>query len=103
MKGLTVIGASAGSGKTHRLTEEVVAALDPSAEGTDPTDALIAVTFTRRAEGELQSRVRRTLLQRGHIETAQTPPLAFMGTTHAVAHRLVNAFAVAQPFSRTFR
>jgi ATP-dependent exoDNAse (exonuclease V) beta subunit len=94
VKGLTVIGASAGSGKTHRLSEEVVAALDPSSPGALLAESLIAVTFTRRADAELQSRVRRALLTRAHVEVAQSLPLAFMGTTHAVAHRLVDAFAI---------
>ena len=51
--GITVIEASAGTGKTHRVTSLAVEAI---AEGL-PVDALLLVTFTRAATGELRDRV----------------------------------------------
>ncbi len=51
--GITVIEASAGTGKTHRVTALAVEAV---AEGL-PVDQLLLVTFTRAATGELRDRV----------------------------------------------
>jgi ATP-dependent exoDNAse (exonuclease V) beta subunit len=48
MDGITIVNASAGSGKTYRLTEEVTAALDPSAEDRVPLEGVVAVTYTRQ-------------------------------------------------------
>ncbi|HET6965506.1 MAG TPA: UvrD-helicase domain-containing protein [Acidimicrobiales bacterium] len=56
--GLTVIEASAGTGKTYTLTSLVVRYV---AEGT-PLDAILAVTFTRTATGELRDRIRERMV-----------------------------------------
>jgi exodeoxyribonuclease V beta subunit len=57
--GITVIEASAGTGKTFSLTALVVRFV---ADGV-PLDAILAVTFTRMATGELRDRVRRRLVE----------------------------------------
>ncbi len=56
--GMTVIEASAGTGKTFTLAGLVVRYL---AEGTAPEE-ILAVTFTRMATGELRDRVRQRLV-----------------------------------------
>ena len=56
--GLTVIEASAGTGKTYTLTSLVVRFV---AEGT-PLGSILAVTFTRMATGELRDRIRERLV-----------------------------------------
>jgi exodeoxyribonuclease V beta subunit len=56
--GITVIEASAGTGKTHTLTSLVLRFV---AEGT-PLSAVLAVTFTKMATGELRDRVRTRLV-----------------------------------------
>lgn len=56
--GVTVLQASAGTGKTFTITALVTRFV---AEGT-PLDAVLAVTFTRMATGELRDRVRRSLV-----------------------------------------
>src|SRR5437016_11508170 len=48
-----LIRASAGSGKTHQLTNRYLALL---AAGVEP-DAILATTFTRKAAGEILDRV----------------------------------------------
>src|SRR5438105_3836355 len=48
-----VIRASAGSGKTHQLTNRYLSLL---AAGIEP-DAILATTFTRKAAGEILDRV----------------------------------------------
>ena len=93
-KGLTLVGASAGSGKTHRLTEEVIAAIDPGSQDAIALEGLIAVTYTKKAAAELGRRIRRALVEREEFERAQKLPLAYLGTVHAVCLRLVQEFAI---------
>lgn len=91
-RGLLVVSASAGSGKTHRLTQEVIAAVDPSASAAIPLDGLVAVTYTRKAATELSSRIRRRL--QGHaVGLSPDFGLAHIGTVHAVCLRLIKDFA----------
>ncbi|MEM0913968.1 MAG: UvrD-helicase domain-containing protein [Planctomycetota bacterium] len=52
-----VVRASAGTGKTHRLTNRYMALLGV---GADPS-TLVATTFTRKAAGEVRARVLRRL------------------------------------------
>ncbi|MFI5297244.1 MAG: UvrD-helicase domain-containing protein [Polyangiales bacterium] len=92
-QGLRIIGASAGSGKTHQLTAEVVAAVRAGAERPARVEGLVAVTYTRKGHTELASRIRRTLIKDGSLDRAQRLPLAYLGTVHAVALRLVREFA----------
>lgn len=56
--GITVIEASAGTGKTHRVTSLAVEAV---ADGL-PIESLLLVTFTRAATGELRDRVWKRLV-----------------------------------------
>ena len=55
--GVTLLEASAGTGKTFTITSLIARYV---AEGV-PLDAILAVTFTRMATGELRDRVRRRL------------------------------------------
>jgi exodeoxyribonuclease V beta subunit len=76
-KGVTVIEASAGTGKTFTLTSLVTRFV---AAGF-PLDAILAVTFTRMATGELRDRVRRRLVDvhdrlRHQLRTGATVPAA---------------------------
>ncbi|MDN5820298.1 MAG: UvrD-helicase domain-containing protein [Brachybacterium sp.] len=86
----TLINASAGSGKTHRLTHEIA---DRVGEGLHPSQ-LIATTFTRRAASELVDRVHRTLLEQHRFDDAQGISSALIGTVNSVAGRLVREFAL---------
>jgi len=87
----SVISASAGTGKTYRLTEEVVHALGGPAL---PIDALLAVTYTRKAHAELASRLRRALVAAGRFDDARRLDEALVGTVHAVCLRLLGEFAL---------
>jgi len=58
-RNITFISASAGSGKTHRITEVVGERL---ANGTCRPAGLIATTYTVKAANELRERVRRRLI-----------------------------------------
>ncbi len=57
--GITVIEASAGTGKTYTLTSLVLRFV---AEGI-PLSSVLAVTFTKMATGELRDRVRSRLAE----------------------------------------
>lgn len=100
---LEVIGASAGSGKTYALTQAVLRALNADAEGDANAAAaanavapeeLVGVTFTIRAADELASRIRRGLHAAGGLEQAHKLPLAYLGTIHSVAFRLLQEYSV---------
>lgn len=93
-RGITIIGASAGSGKTYRLTEEVRCAIDPAAANRIGLEGLVAVTYTRKAHAELAARIRRTLGEAGAFDDAARLPLAYLGTVHAACLRLLQEFAL---------
>ena len=92
--GITIVSASAGSGKTHRLTQEVVASLAAEGDAHVDVTGLVAVTFTRKAHDELAARIRHTLVAGGAYEEAMRLPLAYVGTVHAAALRLLQEFAL---------
>ncbi|MEO7371757.1 MAG: UvrD-helicase domain-containing protein, partial [Ilumatobacteraceae bacterium] len=65
-EGITVLEASAGTGKTHAVASLVVVEV---AEGR-PLDELLVVTFTRKATGELRERVWLRLAEAAHTLAA---------------------------------
>lgn len=89
-----LLGASAGSGKTHRLTKVVTAAVDPEAPDCIDLRGLVAVTYTQKGAAELASRIRRSFGIKGAHQTTHRLPLAYIGTVHAVCLRLVKEFAI---------
>lgn len=93
-KGITIVSASAGSGKTYRLTEEVSAAIDPNGNDRLPLESLVAVTYTRKANAELAARIRQKLVGAGSFDEALRLPLAYLGTVHAMCLRLLQEFAI---------
>lgn len=87
---IDVVTASAGTGKTHRLTE---AFLEAIAAGIDPSHVL-GTTFTRKAAAELMERVRQRLIEQGHGDAAQRVLAGYIGTVNAVFGRLAADFAL---------
>ena len=85
-----VVNASAGSGKTHRLTELVVERI---AAG-HPVSTVLATTFTKKAAGELTERIREGLIRAGHLEDAQQLPDSLIGTVNGVCGQLLTEFAI---------
>lgn len=92
----TVVEASAGTGKTTALVNRIVEAL---AAGT-PVEAIVAVTFTHAAAGNMKLRVRQELERRGAAtpdpetrarlaDAARSLDRAFIGTIHAFCARLL--------------
>ncbi|MEK7254918.1 MAG: UvrD-helicase domain-containing protein, partial [Bacteroidota bacterium] len=87
---LKIISAGAGSGKTYRLTSEMVALL---ASGEVRASGIIATTFTKKAAAELQERVRVRLLEEGLSAAANDLTNALIGTVHGLGVKLLKRFA----------
>ncbi len=90
MNAIKIISASAGTGKTHRLAEELY---NHIASGAARPEAILATTFTNKAADELLSRIRRRLLQDGKVGEAHRLDAARIGTVNSVCGRLVADFA----------
>lgn len=89
MANLKIISAGAGSGKTYRLTNEMV---DLLKQGVRPS-GIIATTFTKKAAAELQERVRVSLLEEGMTAEADELTNALIGTVHGLGVKLLRRFA----------
>ncbi len=84
------ISASAGSGKTYQLTEELEKSLHA---GNAKPDGVIGTTFTNKAANELRERVRQRLIQAGNINLANRMGQALLGTVNSVCGQLLARFA----------
>jgi ATP-dependent exoDNAse (exonuclease V) beta subunit len=87
---IEIISASAGSGKTTRLSRLLQEAVT---DGSARPEAVLATTFTNKAAAELQQRVRTTLLAAGRTAEAQQLSGARIGTVNAVCGQLVGEYA----------
>ena len=92
----TVVEASAGTGKTTALVNRIVEAI----AGGTPVEAIVAVTFTHAAAGNMKLRVRQELERQGGAtadpetrarlaEAARSLDRAFIGTIHAFCAQLL--------------
>jgi ATP-dependent helicase/nuclease subunit A len=99
---IDIVRASAGTGKTHHLTERLIEALvhdDPRAR----PEGVMAITYTRRAATELQSRVRKALIHSGQFELAARLRDGYLGTVHATCDRILREFALEAGLSPSLR
>lgn len=90
---ILLISASAGSGKTHQLVNELEQAITRSENPVRP-EGIIATTFTVKAAAELRERVRSRLLGADHADKAQRLGAARIGTVNSVCGHLVTDFAL---------
>lgn len=90
MNPVKIVIASAGSGKTYKLAEELYNAVS---SGEVRPEAVLATTFTVKAASELKQRVRARLLAEGLYAEAERLGAARFGTVNAVCERLVNEYA----------
>jgi ATP-dependent exoDNAse (exonuclease V) beta subunit len=88
---IDVVSASAGSGKTWRLTQELSAAL---LDGSARPEGVVAITYTVKAAGELASRIRARLLAEGRADLAARVRDGYLGTIHSVCQRLLREFSL---------
>src|SRR3990170_7869457 len=92
-KNIRLITASAGSGKTYRLTDELSTLLDDKdGNGYQPSE-VIATTFTRAAASELRNRVRERVLKQGAYEVASLLDQSLIGTVNSISDQLLALFA----------
>jgi ATP-dependent helicase/nuclease subunit A len=94
---IEIISASAGSGKTSRLAEE----LEKAIKGRARPEGILATTFTNKAASELMAKVRTRLLQTGNWESAQRVFDGYVGTVNSVCGRLLKEFAFEAGLSPT--
>ncbi len=93
MKNVRLISAGAGSGKTHRVVDELQnRLLAPREEDRIDPSAVLVTTFTREAAAELRDRLRRRLFQADE-QLARRLDEALIGTTHSVCGELLRQFA----------
>lgn len=92
-----LVSAGAGSGKTHRIVEEVVARVRAGVS----VERIAAVTFTEAAASELQERLRAKLLSVGLPEEAARVEGAMICTIHRFALTLLTRFPLAAGISPT--
>lgn len=100
---IRIISAGAGSGKTFRLTTELVDAIDPLAAGVARPEGVVATTFTRKAAAELSDRARRAAFARGFAEQADRLAGGMIGTVNSVCGRLLARFAFEAGLSPELR
>jgi ATP-dependent exoDNAse (exonuclease V) beta subunit len=98
---VTMVSASAGTGKTYTLTGKIV---EQIAAGL-PSGAIMATTFTKKAAGELRERIAARLLEQAETEdgadaaaalrlASQQLPASLIGTVNSVCGQLLQEHAI---------
>ncbi len=84
--------ASAGSGKTHAITERIVE-LARAGNALEILPKLVVVTFTHRAADEMQQRTRQRILEENRSPEVQAAfNRAFFGTIHSFCMKLLTNY-----------
>ena len=99
-RGEVFVSAGAGTGKTSVLVERFVRAVCD--EGLD-VESMLVITYTRKAAGELRSRIREALLARGRPDLARSLDGAWISTIHGFCSRLLRAHPFAVGIDPRFR
>ena len=98
--GEVFVSAGAGTGKTAVLVERFVRAVCD--RGLD-VDSILVITYTRRAAGELRTRIRAALGERGRQDLARELDGAWISTIHGFCLRLLKAYPFAAGLDPRFR
>ena len=98
--GEVFVSAGAGTGKTAVLVERFVRAVCD--RGLD-VDSILVITYTRRAAGELRTRIRHALGERGRPDLARELDGAWISTIHGFCLRLLKAYPFAAGLDPRFR
>ena len=86
MKNVKYISASAGSGKTHTLTQTLT---DAVKNGDVEPENVILTTFTKAAAAEFKAKAKAMFYENGLIEEADRLDQALIGTIHSVAQAMI--------------
>jgi ATP-dependent exoDNAse (exonuclease V) beta subunit len=98
--GEVFVSAGAGTGKTSVLVERFVRAVCD--RGLD-VDSVLVITYTRKAAGELRTRIRAALLERGRPDLARELDGAWIATIHGFCNRLLKAYPFQVGLDPRFR
>jgi ATP-dependent exoDNAse (exonuclease V) beta subunit len=98
--GSVFVSAGAGTGKTSVLVERYVRAV--CERGID-VESILVITYTRKAAGELRSRIRVALRERGRPDLARELDGAWISTIHGFCNRLLRAHPFAAGLDPRFR
>jgi ATP-dependent exoDNAse (exonuclease V) beta subunit len=98
--GEVFVSAGAGTGKTAVLVERFARAVCD--DGLD-VDSILVITYTRRAAGELRTRIRAELAARGRHDLARELDGAWISTIHGFCLRLLKAYPFAAGLDPRFR
>jgi ATP-dependent exoDNAse (exonuclease V) beta subunit len=98
--GEVFVSAGAGTGKTAVLVERFARAV--CERGLD-VDSILVITYTRRAAGELRTRIRSALAERGRPDLARELDGAWISTIHGFCNRLLKAYPFAAGLDPRFR
>jgi ATP-dependent exoDNAse (exonuclease V) beta subunit len=94
------VSAGAGTGKTSVLVERFVRAV--CADGLD-VDSVLVITYTKRAAGELQARIRARLHEIGRHDLARKLDGAWISTIHGFCNRLLKTYPLQAGLDPRFR
>jgi ATP-dependent exoDNAse (exonuclease V) beta subunit len=99
-RGLVFVSAGAGTGKTRVLVERFARAVCD--EGVD-VESILVITYTEKAAGELRSRIRSCLVERGRADLARALDGAWISTIHGFCHRLLRSHPIPAGVDPRFR
>lgn len=89
MKNVTYINASAGSGKTYRLTHQLAELIK---DRKVKPDQIVMTTFTVKAANEMKEEAKKVLYEEGLFTQAAQLDQAMIGTIHSVANSLIRKY-----------
>ena len=98
--GSVFVSAGAGTGKTSVLVERYVRAVCD--QGVD-VESILVITYTRKAAGELRTRIRSALRERARPDLARELDGAWISTIHGFCSRLLRAHPFAAGLDPRFR
>jgi ATP-dependent helicase/nuclease subunit A len=98
--GKVFVSAGAGTGKTSVLVERFVRAV---CDRGLAVDAVLVITYTRRAAGELRGRIRAALRERGRHDLSRELDGAWISTVHGFCNRLLKAYPFEAGLDPRFR
>ncbi len=97
---LNIISAGAGSGKTYTVQTTLNRWLESN---KIQADKILAVTFTKMAASEMQTRIKGALLSSGKLDDALKLEQATISTIHSFGQELTQSFVYEQGMSPRVR